>query len=159
MFYDGIRLVLEQMTDSNRWFIYMIRCNDGSLYTGSTNHIIRRWHQHRVGNGAKYLRSHKPVELVHVESFKDQSSACKREYAIKQLTKSEKESLISDEWKFHRLIVTHPNVKKRVTKQCLKRVMRSAAAQIFPLAVLNKICLIQGMPPSWQAETGGEQSF
>ena len=72
----------------------MIRCSDGSLYTGSTNHIIRRWHQHVEGTGAKYLRAHKPKEMVHVEKHPNQSAACKREYKIKQLSKAEKEELI-----------------------------------------------------------------
>lgn len=87
------------MPDSDHWFIYMIRCNDGSLYTGSTNHVIRRWHQHLMGNGAKYMKAHRPVELVYVETHIDRSAACKREYAIKKLSKSEKELLITNEVK------------------------------------------------------------
>ena len=73
----------------------MIRCTNGSLYTGSTNHVIRRWHQHRRGDGAKYLQAHKPKEVVFVEEHPDRSQACRREYQIKQLTKAEKESLIT----------------------------------------------------------------
>ncbi|MEX1137323.1 MAG: GIY-YIG nuclease family protein [Balneolales bacterium] len=45
---------------SNPWFTYIIRCTNGNLYTGSTNHMIRRWHQHREGTGAKYLWAHDP---------------------------------------------------------------------------------------------------
>ncbi|WP_340105938.1 GIY-YIG nuclease family protein [Rhodohalobacter sp. 8-1] len=76
------------------WFTYIIRCADGSLYTGSTNHVIRRWYQHREGRGAKYLRSHEPREVVFVEQHPDRSAACKREYEIKQFSKREKEVLI-----------------------------------------------------------------
>ena len=82
------------MTETKSWFVYIIRCLDGSLYTGSTNHVIRRWHQHVDGKGAKYLRAHKPKEMVRIEEFPDQSEACKREYEIKQLGKAEKEELI-----------------------------------------------------------------
>jgi putative endonuclease len=82
------------MAKTNFWFVYMIRCDDGSLYTGCTNHVIRRWHQHREGKGAKYLRAHKPEEVVFVEKHLNRSSACKREYEIKQMDKTDKERLV-----------------------------------------------------------------
>lgn len=78
------------------WFVYIIRCTDGSLYTGCTNHIIRRWHQHCMGTGARYLRANPPEEMVYVEEATDQSAACKREYEIKQYSRLEKEDLISE---------------------------------------------------------------
>gem|GEM_PF-688022 len=80
----------------NTWFVYIIRCIDGSLYTGCTNHVIRRWHQHRQGNGAIYLQANEPKSVVFVEEHPDRSQACKREYQIKQFSKQEKESLITD---------------------------------------------------------------
>lgn len=80
----------------NTWFVYMIRCIDGSLYTGCTNHVIRRWHQHKNGNGAKYLQVHEPKTVVFIEQHRDRSEACKREYEIKQYTKRKKESLIAE---------------------------------------------------------------
>lgn len=76
------------------WFTYIIRCTNGSLYTGSTNHIIRRWHQHRQGTGAKYLRAHTPKSMVYLEEHPDRSAACAREYQIKQYSKEKKEYLI-----------------------------------------------------------------
>ena len=76
------------------WFVYMIRCSDGSLYTGSTNHVIRRWHQHRQGKGAKYLQAHRPKAVVFVEEHPGRSEACRREYEVKQYSKRQKESLI-----------------------------------------------------------------
>lgn len=79
------------------WFTYIIRCSNGSLYTGSTNHIIRRWHQHRQGTGAKYFRSHRPKSMVFVEEHPDRSAACRREYEIKQFSKREKEALVYGE--------------------------------------------------------------
>jgi len=83
--------VLEQS-----WFTYIIRCVNGSLYTGSTNHVIRRWHQHSVGDGAKYFRAHKPETLVFVEEHPDRSAACRREYEIKQFSKQKKEAIIRE---------------------------------------------------------------
>jgi len=58
--------------------------------------MIRRWHQHCDGTGAKYLRAHDPEEVVFVESQPNRSAACKREYEIKQLSKREKEALIRE---------------------------------------------------------------
>jgi putative endonuclease len=75
----------------------MIRCTNGNLYTGCTNNVIRRWRQHVEGTGAKYLRAHPPKEMVYVEQLENQSQACKREYEIKQFSKSQKEALIEEE--------------------------------------------------------------
>jgi len=79
-----------------RWFTYMIRCSNSSLYTGSTNHLIRRWHQHCNGTGSRYLKVYKPEAMVYAESHPDRSAACRREHQIKQLSKKEKESLIRE---------------------------------------------------------------
>jgi putative endonuclease len=79
------------------WFVYMIRCTDGSLYTGSTNNVIRRWSKHKEGNGAKYLQANEPKSVVFVEEHPDRSKACQREYEIKQYIKGKKEALIPTE--------------------------------------------------------------
>ncbi|MBO6570981.1 MAG: GIY-YIG nuclease family protein [Balneola sp.] len=76
------------------WFVYIIRCYDNSLYTGSTNNVIRRWNQHNRGEGAKYLKANTPKEMVYVEHCDSRSLACKREYEIKQFSKKKKEALI-----------------------------------------------------------------
>jgi putative endonuclease len=78
------------------WFVYIIRCTDDSLYTGSTNNVIRRWNQHSQGNGAKYLQANEPEAVVFVEEHPDRPQACKREHEIKQFSKQKKEALISD---------------------------------------------------------------
>ena len=78
------------------WFVYMIRCTNGSIYTGCTNNLIRRWNQHVQGKGAKYLKAHAPKEVVFVESHPNQSEACSREYEIKQFSKKNKEALITE---------------------------------------------------------------
>ena len=76
------------------WFVYMLRCRDNSLYTGYTNDVKRRETVHNTGKGAKYTKSRLPVTLVYWEAFEEKSDALKRECAIKQLTKAEKEALI-----------------------------------------------------------------
>ncbi len=75
-------------------YIYMLRCKDGTYYTGWTNHLLRRYHAHKNGKGAKYTRARGVEQLVHVEILADKSKALQREYAIKQLTRQEKEALI-----------------------------------------------------------------
>lgn len=78
------------------WFTYMVRCSkNNSLYTGSTSDVVRRVRQHNDGSGAKYTRSFGPVELVYQETQPDRSSACKRESAIKSLSREEKDDLIT----------------------------------------------------------------
>ena len=76
------------------WFVYMLRCGDGTLYTGITDDIQRRLAAHRAGKGAKYTRGRGPLELVYQEELPDKSDALKREYAIKRLRREEKEQLL-----------------------------------------------------------------
>lgn len=78
----------------NYW-VYILRCCDDSFYTGCTNNVERRLAVHQKGAGAKYTRSHLPVDLVYFEKLPDHSSALRREIAIKQLSHSEKLRLIS----------------------------------------------------------------
>ena len=80
------------------WFVYMLRCRDGSIYTGCTDHVERRWTVHQSGKGAKYTRSRLPVELVYQEAVEDRSAALRREAAIKKLTRKEKLNLVEGKW-------------------------------------------------------------
>jgi putative endonuclease len=82
---------------SDDHFVYVLRCADDTLYTGYTTDVERRVAEHDSGDGAKYTRGRTPVELVHVEAFDSQSTAMQREHEIKQLSRSGKESLVSDE--------------------------------------------------------------
>ena len=75
------------------WYVYLLRCGDGSLYTGSTSDVARRVAAHQAGKGAKYTRSHLPVELVYQEELPDQSAALRREAAIKRMTHRQKWAL------------------------------------------------------------------
>lgn len=75
-------------------FVYIVRCADGSYYTGYTTDVERRLAEHNAGDGARYTRSRTPVELVYVERYASRSTAMAREYEIKQLRRSAKETLI-----------------------------------------------------------------
>lgn len=75
------------------WYVYMVRCRDGSLYTGITNDLSRRVAAHSNGTGARYTRSRRPVTLVYSRRARDKSSALKTEYRLKQLSRSEKLAL------------------------------------------------------------------
>ena len=76
-------------------YAYILRCADGSLYTGWTNDLSHRLEAHNNGTGGKYTRARRPVELVYSEEFVDKQDAQRREYAIKQMTRQEKERLIN----------------------------------------------------------------
>ena len=76
------------------WYLYVLRCGDGTLYTGITTDVERRLEEHRQGRGAKYTRGRGPLELAYQEECGTHSEALKREYAVKQLTREEKENLI-----------------------------------------------------------------
>ena len=78
----------------NTWKLYLLRCGDGTLYCGITNDVQARLEAHRSGKGAKYTRGRGPLELVYTEECGDHSAALKREYAVKQLSRQEKEEMI-----------------------------------------------------------------
>ena len=75
-------------------YTYILRCGDGSFYTGWTNDLEKRIRAHREGRGGKYTRTHAPVELVYFESFDTKNEAMSREWHIKQLTRKQKLALI-----------------------------------------------------------------
>ena len=75
------------------WYLYILRCGDGTLYTGITNDVEKRLAAHRAGKGAKYTRGRGPLELVYREELLDHSSALKREHEIKSLSRQDKEKL------------------------------------------------------------------
>ncbi len=77
-----------------QWCVYILRCKDDTLYTGSTDDLPKRLEAHRRGRGAKYTRGRGPLEPVYIEPCPDRSAALKREYAIKQLPRQAKRSLI-----------------------------------------------------------------
>ena len=77
-----------------KWLVYLLRCGDGTLYTGITKDATRRTQQHNAGTASRYTRSRLPVALVYQESAPSQSLALKREATIKAMSRLDKESLI-----------------------------------------------------------------
>jgi len=75
------------------WYLYILRCKDGSLYTGITTDVSRRLEEHSSGKGAKYTRGRGPLELVYREECGTHSRALKRELEIKALKREQKEQL------------------------------------------------------------------
>ncbi len=78
------------MTESKPWFLYLIECCDGSIYTGITVDVAARYAAHCAGKGARYTRSHTPSRLLGIECHPDRSTASKAEYRIKQLSAAKK---------------------------------------------------------------------
>ena len=79
---------------TNRWKLYILRCGDGSLYTGVTKDVAARLEAHRNGKGAKYTRGRGPLELVYVEQCPDKATAFRREWEVKHMSREDKLRLI-----------------------------------------------------------------
>ncbi|HEX4825380.1 MAG TPA: GIY-YIG nuclease family protein [Candidatus Polarisedimenticolaceae bacterium] len=77
------------------WFVYILRCCDGTLYTGTTVDVARRLVAHQTGVGAKYTRSRLPVTLVYHERHPNRSSALRREAALRRMGREAKQTLIT----------------------------------------------------------------
>jgi len=78
----------------NMNYTYILRCSDGTLYTGWTNDLVKRVEAHNSGKGAKYTKTRRPVELVYYEIYDTKEEAMSREYHIKKLSRSEKLNLV-----------------------------------------------------------------
>lgn len=79
-----------------QWKVYILRCGDGTLYTGVSTDVAARLETHRSGKGAKYTKSRLPLELVYTEDCADKTRAFRREWQIKHLTREEKLKLIEE---------------------------------------------------------------
>lgn len=77
-----------------KYYVYLARCSDDSLYAGYTTDLKNRETAHNEGKGARYTRMRRPIKIVYFEEFENKSEAMKREYQLKHLKKSEKEKLI-----------------------------------------------------------------
>lgn len=88
---------IERSTKQNNmhWTVYILRCADGSLYTGITTDLTRRVKAHDAGKGARYTQGRGPFQLVHQEFYENRAEATKRELSIKSLSRSQKLELIS----------------------------------------------------------------
>ena len=80
---------------SRPWFVYILRCSTGTLYTGSTNDLVARELAHNQGRGAKYTSGRRPVRIVYSEAHQSRSDAQKRESQIKRWSRAQKEALFS----------------------------------------------------------------
>lgn len=78
-------------------YTYIVKCSDGSFYTGWTNNVEKRVKAHNEGKGAKYTKSRRPVELIYYEEFQTKEEAMSREYTIKRMTRQKKELLVRGE--------------------------------------------------------------
>lgn len=87
--------------DKNLWYVYMLRCEDNSIYTGIAKNYEKRFKEHVDGVGAKYTKSRKPIKIEKTFSCSSRSEASKLEYKIKKLTKKNKEILIVETLKSH----------------------------------------------------------
>jgi putative endonuclease len=84
------------MSSRNEWYLYILRCRDGSFYTGITTDVQRRVAMHNEGKAARYSRGRRPVTLIHVEKCRNKTDALQREHAIKELTRKEKENYVKN---------------------------------------------------------------
>ena len=79
-------------------FVYILKCNDGSLYVGSTHNVEERLRAHNLGNGALFTAQRRPVRLVYKEPFEHIEDALKREHQIKKWSRAKKEALIDGDF-------------------------------------------------------------
>lgn len=82
--------------ENKKYYLYVLVCGDGSFYGGFTDNVAHRLHQHQVGKGAKYTKSHKPVRLLYSEDFESKSLALKAEYAFKHQSRHAKERYLME---------------------------------------------------------------
>jgi putative endonuclease len=81
--------------ETQKWFVYILQCNDNTLYTGITTNLTQRLHEHNHGSkGAKYTRGRRPVSLLYSEKYPSRSAATSREFQIKQFPRKQKQQLI-----------------------------------------------------------------
>ncbi|MGH7273041.1 MAG: GIY-YIG nuclease family protein [Nitrospiria bacterium] len=85
--------LLNSMKKDKPWYVYMVRCKDGTIYTGISNEVEDRINKHNSGQGAKYTASRSPVTLIFQEKHRDRVSAMKREIRIKTWSRGRKEAL------------------------------------------------------------------
>jgi predicted GIY-YIG superfamily endonuclease len=135
----------------SKWFVYMVRCADGSLYTGIAKDVARRFRQHNDGTASRYTRR-LPVELVYHEAHPDQSSALKREAAIKAMDRREKLAMAQQRKKLTKgarqvaRLEDIPNVGPAVASD-LRRLGITTPAELpgrDPYALYDDLCRVTG---------------
>lgn len=92
-------------------YTYILECKDGTYYTGWTNNLDKRLKDHNEGKGAKYTKPRLPVSLIYYEKFQTKEEAMRREYAIKRMSRSEKNKLVCE---YREQITENNSVKERI---------------------------------------------
>ena len=87
---------MSKIPQESDYYVYIIRCKDGSYYTGHAKDVEKRFDMHKTGRGARYTRIHEPERLVYVELFESRSGAMRQERKIKKLSHDKKQQLIND---------------------------------------------------------------
>ena len=135
-----------------KWIVYIVRCADGSLYTGITKDVTRRCQQHNAGMASRYTRSRRPVKLIYQEAHPDQSSALKREAAIKAMNQREKLTMIHQRKKTAKGVreIAHlediPNIGPAIAAD-LRQLGITTPAELpgrDPYAMYDDLCRITG---------------
>ena len=139
-------------SSDDKWFVYMVRCADGSLYTGITKDVKRRCRQHNAGTASRYTRSRHPVRLVYQEARRNQSLALKREAAIKAMTRRGKLTMIQQRKKPAKggrkiaHLVDIPNIGPSIAAD-LRQLGITTPAELpgrDPYAMYDELCRITG---------------
>ena len=137
---------------SKKWFVYMVRCADGSLYTGITTDVNRRCQQHNAGTASRYTRARRPVELIYEEVHTSRSSASTREAAIKAMTRRGKLTMIRQRKKAateNRLVTDLediPNIGPAIAAD-LRRLGIASPSELLgrdPYGMYDDLCRITG---------------
>jgi putative endonuclease len=118
----------------------MLRCRDGSLYTGATNDVTARLLTHRSGRGAAYTRSRRPLQLVYLEAARDRGAALRREAALKSLSRAEKLALLARGLGRHQVVAGVGGVaaggsgrRRRPAPRTKPRTRKAMAPVIIPM--------------------------
>lgn len=104
------------------WSLYILRCCDGSFYTGITNNMKRRFKMHQDGKASRYTRTRRPVEILYSETCGDRSQALIRECEVKEWPRTKKEALVSGEWEGSRSATRRAQRAKRNVQRKTRRV-------------------------------------
>lgn len=105
----------------DRWWCYLLRCADGSLYAGITNALDRRVARHNAGSASKYTRARRPVRLVWSEPASDRAAASRREAALKRLPRAAKQALAAASAPRRRRVVGEPRLRLAPERRALPR--------------------------------------
>jgi predicted GIY-YIG superfamily endonuclease len=94
-----MRAAIKRKKKAAAWFLYILTCRDGTLYTGITTDLVRRVQQHNNGSASRYTRSRLPVKIAFSMPCRNRSQALKKEFAVKQLSRKKKDAYIRDNGK------------------------------------------------------------